>query len=102
MTGKGGECKFFACPRFRPPPIPPGIPQVLRHAGKTRRREFLDVYFRSLLATLTSDLYFRSLLPIVAADRYFRRPKTPTPVGVATYTFPFAIMGVMNLSPAPK
>ena len=29
-------------------------------------------------------------------------PKTPTPVVVPTKTFPFAIMGVMNLFPFPK
>lgn len=30
------------------------------------------------------------------------KPKTPTPLVVPTYTFPLAIIGVMNLFPLPK
>jgi hypothetical protein len=29
-------------------------------------------------------------------------PNTPTPFVVPTYTFPFAIIGIINLFPAPK
>ncbi len=35
-------------------------------------------------------------------QRYGSRPKTATPLGVPTKTLPFAIIGVMNLLPAPK
>jgi len=44
----------------------------------------------------------------VRLERHFaveyqgNKPKTPTPAVVPTYTFPFAIIGVMNLFPFPK
>ena len=37
-----------------------------------------------------------------SAVRYFSNPNTPTPLVVPTYTFPFVIIGVMNLFPAPN
>src|SRR5579862_2506246 len=34
--------------------------------------------------------------------RHFSSPNTPTPFVVPTYTFPFAMVGVMYLLPLPK
>lgn len=36
------------------------------------------------------------------APIYFSNPNTATPVCVPTYTFPFAIIGVMYLFPGPN
>ena len=60
----------------------------------------------SLLAGLWSCLYRPELIwlppagaPALGADN---NPNTPTPFVVPTYTLPLAIIGVMNLLPAPK
>ena len=42
------------------------------------------------------------LVPAFMQLFYFSSPNTPTPLVVPTNTFPFAIIGVMNLFPAPK
>jgi hypothetical protein len=39
---------------------------------------------------------------VLMIRRYCNNPKTATPVGVPTNTFPFTTIGTMNLLPLPK
>src|SRR5215472_1124894 len=84
---------------------------ILSSAHFAERRTYVfplcaEAFLRTAHSPLVEERPFRAAwrwrVNGALAPAHGSSPNTATPFGVPTYTFPFAIVGVINLFPPPK